>query len=73
LGFAGNGACLDNQPTYVQTNSFYVPLESCKAAAYGSHTPGFGGTSVVNYQFPWSYQINYASSGLGSIQFYACA
>jgi len=74
LGFGANGAsCLANTPTYVTTNASYVPFASCgDPGAYGSHTPGFGGTSSPSYSFPWSYQIQYASSGLGKVQFYVC-
>ena len=74
LGFGANGAsCLANTPTYVKTNSAYVPLSSCvDPGAYGSHTPGFGGTSTPSYTFPWSYRIDYASSGLGTVKFFVC-
>ena len=74
LGFGANGAsCLANAPTYVATNSYYVPLASCvDPGAYGSHTPGFGGTSSPSYTFPWSYRIDYASSGLGTVRFFVC-
>jgi uncharacterized membrane protein YgcG len=74
LGFTNNTACLNNEPTYVTTNSAYVPLSSCIGQfAYGSHTPGFGGTSRPSYTFPWSYRIDYASSGLGTVRFFTCA
>lgn len=74
LGFGANGAsCLANTPTYVTTNAAYVPLASCvDPGAYGSHTPGFGGTSSPSYTFPWSYRIDYASSGLGTVKFFVC-
>lgn len=75
LGFNNNLACLNNEPTYVTTNSAYVDWGTCSAAgaaAYGSHTPGFGGTSRPSYTIPWSYQIVYASSGLGTVKFYLC-
>lgn len=73
LGFTNNTACLNNEPTYVTTNASYVPLSSCvDPGAYGSHTPGFGGTSRPSYTFPWSYRIDYASSGLGTVKFFVC-
>jgi len=76
LGFGANGAsCLANTPTYVATNASYVDWATCSAAgaaAYGSHTPGFGGTSRPSYTQPWSYQLVYASSGLGTVYFYLC-
>ncbi len=73
LGFNNNLACLNNEPTYVRTNSAHVPLSSCvDPGAYGSHTPGFGGTSTPSYTFPWSYRIDYASSGLGTVKFFVC-
>jgi len=74
LGFGANGAsCLANTPTHVTTNSYYLPLTSCSAPmSYGSHTPGFGGTSIVSFTFPWSYRIDYASSGLGTVKFFLC-
>ena len=73
LGFTNNLACLNSEPTYVATNSAYTPLSSCvDPGAYGSHTPGFGGTSRPSYTFPWSYQIDYTSSGLGTVRFFVC-
>lgn len=75
LGFTNNTACLNKEPTYVTTNASYVDWATCSAAgaaAYGSHTPGFGGTSRPSYTIPWSYQIVYASSGLGTVKFYLC-
>jgi len=73
LGFTNNLACLDSYPTYVTTNASYLPLASCvDPGAYGSHTPGFGGTSSPSYTFPWSYRIDYTSSGLGTVKFFLC-
>lgn len=75
LGFTNNLACLNSEPTYVATNASYLDWATCSAAgaaAYGSHTPGFGGTSRPSYTQPWSYQIVYASSGLGTVKFYLC-
>jgi len=74
LGFTNNIACLDSYPTYVTTNAAYIPLANCLGQfSYGSHTPGFGGTSSPSYTFPWSYRIDYASSGLGTVKFFTCA
>lgn len=74
LGFTNNIACLDSYPTYVTTNAAFIPLANCSGQfSYGNHTPGFGGTSSPSYTFPWSYRIDYASSGLGTVRFFTCA